>query len=87
MCDIFHHTAIWQALQEHDGKNWETEEELLPSGHQAPKLSLITSTGLNLINCKNIHYSPSSALLLCEYTRYNLFCTFLLHIPVYINIY
>ncbi len=26
----------WQALQEHDGKNWETEEELLPSGHQAP---------------------------------------------------
>ncbi len=60
---------------------------LLPSGHQAPKLSLITSTGLNLINCKNIHYSPSSALMLCEYTRYNLFCTFLLHIPVYINIY
>ncbi len=67
------HTAIWQALQEHDGKNWETEEELLPSGHQAPKLSLITSTGLNLINCKNIHYSPSSALLLCVHTRYNLF--------------
>ncbi len=54
-------------------KNWETEEELLPSGHQAPKLSLITSTGLNLINCKNIHYSPSSALLLCVHTRYNLF--------------
>ncbi len=48
----FHLTAIWQALQEHDGKNWETEEELLPSGHQAPKLRLITSTGLNLINCK-----------------------------------
>ncbi len=69
----FHSAAIWQALQEHDGKNWETEEELLPSGHQAPKLSLITSTGLNLINCKNIHYSPSSALLLCVHTRYNLF--------------
>ncbi len=36
-----------------DGKNWETEEELLPSDHQAPqhKLSLITFTGLNLINC------------------------------------
>ncbi len=33
-------------LQEHDGKNRETEEELLPSGHQAPKLELahITST-------------------------------------------
>ncbi len=29
-------TAIWQVLQEHDGKNWKTEEELLPSGHQAP---------------------------------------------------
>ncbi len=28
-------TAIWQALQGHDGKNWETEE-LLTSGHQAP---------------------------------------------------
>ncbi len=24
-------------FQEHDGKNWKTEEELLPSGHQAPK--------------------------------------------------
>ncbi len=49
-------TAIWQALQEHDGKNWETEEELLPSGHQAPKLKLglITFTGLNLINCKTL---------------------------------
>ncbi len=83
----FHSAAIWQALQEHDGKNWEIEEELLPSGHKAPKLSLITSTGLNLINCKIIHYSLSSALLLCVHTRYNLFCTFLLHIPVYINIY
>ncbi len=41
-------------LQEHDGKNWETEEELLPSGHQAPKhkLSLITFTRLNLIISK-----------------------------------
>ncbi len=41
-------------LQEHDGKNRETEEELLPSGHQAPKLKLglITFTGLNVINCK-----------------------------------
>ncbi len=50
----WHFTAIWQALQEHDGKNWETEEELLPSGHQAPKLKLglITFSGLNLINCK-----------------------------------
>ncbi len=40
-----------QALQEHDGKNWETEEELLPSDHQAPKLKLdlITSTWLHLI--------------------------------------
>ncbi len=45
---------FWQALQEHDGKNWETKEELLPSGHQAPKhkLSLITFTGLNLIISK-----------------------------------
>ncbi len=63
-----------------------TEKELLPSGHQAPKLSLITSTGLNLINCKNIHYSPSSALLLCTYPVQPV-CTFLLLIPVYINIY
>ncbi len=41
-------------LQEHDGKNRETGEELLPSGHQAPKLKLglITFTGLNVINCK-----------------------------------
>ncbi len=69
----FHSAAIWQALQKRVGKNWETEEELLSSGHQAPKLSLITSTGLNLINCKNTHYSPSSALLLCVHTRYNLF--------------
>ncbi len=48
-----HFTAIWQALPEHDGKNWETEE-LLPSGHQAPKLELglITLTRLNLINYK-----------------------------------
>ncbi len=27
---IFSVTTIWQALPEHDGKNWETEEELLP---------------------------------------------------------
>ncbi len=49
-----HFTAIWQVLPEHDGKNWETEEELLPSGHQAPKLKLclITSTWLNSINSK-----------------------------------
>ncbi len=37
-------------------KNWETEEELLPSGHQDPKhklkLGLITFTSLNVINCK-----------------------------------
>ncbi len=33
---LFPFTAIWQALQEHDGKNCKTEEELLPSGHQAP---------------------------------------------------
>ncbi len=58
--------------------------------HQAPKLklSLITSTGLNLINCKNIHYSPSSALLLCVHTQYNLFahssCT-CLFILIFIN--
>ncbi len=66
--------------------NWKTEEEFLPSGHQAPKLSLIltshniiTSTGLNLINCKHIHYSPSSTLLLCVHTRYNLFAHSLAH--------
>ncbi len=35
--------------------------------------NIIKSTGLNLINCKNIHYSPSSTLLLCVHTRYNLF--------------
>ncbi len=41
-------------ISTYDGKNWETEEELLPSGHQAPKikLGLITFTGLNLINRK-----------------------------------
>ncbi len=48
----------------------------------------ITSTGLNLINCKHIHYSPSSALLLCVHTRYNLFahssCTSLF-ILIFIN--
>ncbi len=27
-------------LQEHDGKDWKTKEELLPSGHQAPKHKL-----------------------------------------------
>ncbi len=37
------------------------------------ELSLITSTGLNLINCKKNHHSPSSALLLCVHTWYNLF--------------
>ncbi len=30
-------TRYSKGLQEHDGKNWKTEEELLPSGHQAPK--------------------------------------------------
>ncbi len=34
----------------------------------------------------NIHYSPSSALLLCVYTRYNLFAHSSLHIPAYIII-
>ncbi len=44
-------TAIWQQLPAAWCKNWETEEELLPSGHQAPKLKLglITSTWLHLI--------------------------------------
>ncbi len=83
----FHHTAIWQALQEHDGKNWETEEELLPSGHQAPKLSLITSTGLNLINCKKHPlFSIIRIAAMCTYPVQPV-CTFILHIPVYINIY
>ncbi len=70
-------------LPEHDGKNWETEEELLPSGHQAPKLELglITFTRLNLINCKifTILHHPYCCYV---YTRYNLFahssCTYLL---------
>ncbi len=34
---------------------------------------IITSTGLNIINCNHIHYSPSSTLLLCVHPRYNLF--------------
>ncbi len=42
-----------------------------------------------LINCKNIHYSPSSALLLYVHTRYNLFahssCTSLF-ILLFINV-
>ncbi len=52
--------AWWQKL-----RDW----ELLPPGHQAPKLklSLITSTRLNLINF------IVTVLLLCVYTRYNLF--------------
>ncbi len=64
---------MWQALQEHDGKNWETEEELLPSGHQAPKLklSLITSTWLHLINSKI--FTVLHHLHCCYmYTLYNL---------------
>ncbi len=71
--------AIWQVLQEHDGKNWETEEELLHSGHQAPKLKrgLITFTSLNLINCKIftiLHH------LYCCYVYIP--CTTCLHIPL-----
>ncbi len=67
--------------------NWETEEELLPSGHQAPKLSLITSTGLNLINCKKHPlFSIIRIAAMCTYPVQPV-CTFLLHIPVYINIY
>ncbi len=52
-------------------KNWETEEELLPSGHQAPKLSLITSTGLNLINCKK--HPLFSIIRIAAMCTYNLF--------------
>ncbi len=63
-----------QALQEHDGKNWETEEELLLSGHQAPKLKLglITSTWLHLIISKifTILHHPHFCYV---YTLYNLF--------------
>ncbi len=70
-------------LPEHDGKNWETQEELLPSGHQAPKLklSLITSTWLHLIISKSfiILHHPYCCYV---YTLYNLFayssCIFLL---------
>ncbi len=49
--------------------------------------NIITSTGLNLINCKHIHYSPSSTLLLCLHTRYNLFAHSLAHPCFFINIY
>ncbi len=31
------------------------------------------SNQLNLINCNHNHYSPSSTLLLCVHSRYNLF--------------
>ncbi len=49
--------AIWQTLQEHDGKDWETEEELLPSGHQAPKHKL------SFINIKKAVCTSLSSLL------------------------
>ncbi len=57
-------------------KNWETEEEFLPSGYQAPKLKLclITLTRLNLINGKIF-----TILHHCCYV-------YLLHIPAYIII-
>ncbi len=71
-------------FQEHDGKNWETEEELLPSGHQAPKHkpSLITSTWLHLINSKifTILHHPYCCYMYIP-------CTTCLHIPAYIIIY
>ncbi len=53
-------------------KTERTEEELLPSGHQAPKTQSHIIYRTHLINC-NTHHSPSSALLLCVHTRYNLF--------------
>ncbi len=60
-------------------KNWETEEELLPSGHQAPKLKLglITSSWLHLIISKifTIHHYPY-----CCYVYIP--CTTCLHIPL-----
>ncbi len=69
-------TAIWQALQEHDGKNWETEEELLPSGHQAPKLKLglitFTFTWLNLMYCVHT-VQPCLHILLAVCTFFLLF--------------
>ncbi len=69
------------------GKNWDTQEELLPRGHQAPKLKLclITSTWLNLINSKifTILYHPYCC---CLYPVQHV-CTFLLHIPAYIIVY
>ncbi len=45
----------------------------VPSGVRSSPFLSSTSTGLNLINCNHIHYSPSSALLLYVHTRYNLF--------------
>ncbi len=60
------------------------EEELLPSGHQAPKLKLklglitFTFTCLNLMCTYPVQ--PCLHILLAV-------CTFLLHIPVYIIIY
>ncbi len=59
-------------------KNCETQEELLPSGHQAPKhkLGLITSTWLHLIICK------ISIILHHPYCCYVYIpCTTCLHIP------
>ncbi len=38
------------------------KRKFLPPGHQAPNSGSITSTGLNIINCNHIHYSPSSTL-------------------------
>ncbi len=57
------------------------------SGHQAPKLSLITSTGLNLINCKK---HPSFSIIctaaMCTYPVQPI-CTLLLHIFVHCTFY
>ncbi len=48
--------------------------------------SLITSTGLNLINCKKHPlFSIIRIAAMCTYPVQPV-CTFLLHIPVYINI-
>ncbi len=85
---LFFLTAIWQALPEHDGKNWETEEKLLPPGHQTPKLKLglIKSTWLNLIISKIFIILHHSLLLLCKYPVQPV-CTFFLHITAYIIFY
>ncbi len=67
-------------------KNWETEEELLPSGHQAPLTQTQFHKHLTRTHyyCKTFIIS-SSVLLTSVHTRYDPFGTSLLFILLFIK--